>query len=505
MILNKYIFRLLLIIFSLLINPTLFAENKPTDKTVEPISGIGLNKNRFFRYNNNIQLSFNVSLQKGYDQYLEYIVRIADINKQEVNVILSLQQNSSSELLIISKDKLSKHNIGISKDEFLGNDIPFNFQIDLKNDQLAIGVKDTVVIESRLGLKPHTDYKVIIGAIDSYTKADPKGISSLRLTNLSSDPDLLDLDTNTDGGGSSALLWIIIIIVLDIIIFAYIIFRKRKRKKQRLKEEGLIENTDSEEEIVFHPEINDNDIAEIDKSAIFMFKQFEVLDKTGKDISSRFTPLLKELFLLLLLYSQKDNKGINTGVLKDILWFDKEQQSANNNRAVNIGKLKNILDTVGDYDIITTPYNIRLELKDNIYCDYVRLLSLLYNESLNKEQILELVTIAGRGSFLPECSYEWLDSFKAEISDKLIDNLIILADLPNIKEDNKLSVQIADTIFNQDNLNEKALSIKCIALVNMGKRSAANNCYNKFVKDYESIYQVQYPMSFAEISVIGKL
>jgi len=501
MIFKKQDFRLPLFFILLLANLYIFAENGTSQKDSVYISGISLNKNRFFRFNNDVTLTFDVSLQKGYDQYLEYLVRITDINKQEVNVILSIENNVPSEILIISKDKLSKRTIGISKKEFQDNAIPFRFLVDLKSDQLTIGVRDTVLVENRLGLRPHADYKIVLG-VDNKYKTVQNTSSSLKLSNLSSDPDLLE-QKDIAKGESSTLLWIIIIVILDILIFGYIILMKRKLKKQRNKE---LEETGSEEidDIMFHPEMELNEVMNINKGAIFLFKQFEVLDKDSTDISFRFTPLLKELFLLLLLYSQKDSKGINTGLLKDILWFDKEQQSANNNRAVNIGKLKSILDKVGGYQIISVSSNIRIEIKEDIYCDYTRVLSLLYNKSLNKEQILELVAIVRRGAFLPECSYEWLDSFKVEISDKLIDNLLNMAELANIKDDNKLLVQIADTIFNLDDLNEKALIIKCTALINMGKSSIANISYNRFVKDYENVYGIPYPLLFSDIMKTNK-
>jgi len=499
MIFDKYTLRLFLFIILLPIHLSIFPQEKVAQTSSEYLSGIGLNKNRFFRFNNNIRLSFDVSLQKGYDQYLEYLVRIADLNKQEINIILSIQNDVPSELLIITKDKLSRHIVGISKEELQKSTVPFNFFIDLKSDLIKIGIEDTFLIENRLGLKPHTDYKITLGAFDNKNKADQNLTSSLKLSHIYSDPDLLQ-EKETQKGENSTLLWIIIIIILDIFIFAYILIRKRKQKKLKKQERENNKEEDYEnEDIVFHPEIDVNGFSEIDKSAVFLFKQFEVLSKEGNDISSRFTPLLKELFLLLLLYSQKDAKGINTGLLKDILWFDKEQQSANNNRAVNIGKLKGILDTVGGYEVISNPHNIRIELKDDIYCDYIRIISLLYNESLNKGQIMELIAIVGRGAFLPECSYEWLDPFKAEVSDKLVDNLLNITELSIIKDDHRLLVQIADTIFNLDPLNEKALAIKCRALIHMGKRSLANSSYNRFVKDYEILYITPYNIPFAEI------
>ncbi len=327
----------------------LSADDKATQIEQETVSGIELNKNRFFRFNNSIKLSFDASLQKGYQQYLEYLVRITDINKQEINVILSLQNDTPSELLIISKDKLSKHAIGISKDEFLNNVIPFNFIIDLKSDQLTIGIKDTVLIENRLGgLKSHTDYKIVLGTVNNRYNTNQNTLSSIKLSNISSDPDLTG-EKEINESGNSTLLWVIIIVILDILIFAYIIIKKRKQKILKREQQAVIDGTDPEDDnIIFHPEIDINEIIKVDRSAVFLFKQFEVLDKERNDISFRFTPLLKELFLILLLFSQKDSKGISTGLLRDLLWFDKELQSANNNRAVNIGKLKGILDAVGD-------------------------------------------------------------------------------------------------------------------------------------------------------------
>jgi len=495
MIFEKNILRIFIFFILLPVTFCIYAQDNTAKPSPGNVSGIGLNKNRFFRYNNNIKIAFDVSLQKGYEQYLEYLLRITDMNKQEVNLILSIQNDTPSELLIISKDKLSRRNIGINKEDFQKDNIPFNFDIDLKSDQITIGIRDTILIENRLGLRPHTDYRIILGAFD---KANQNTASSLRLSNIASDPDLVEKKETEKGDSSSTLLWIIIIVVLDIFIFAYIIIRKRKQRKLR-KAQATVEERAGNGEIVFFPEMNLDGIIKADKSAIFLFRQFEVLDKDGKDISSRFTPLLKELFLLLLLYSQKDSKGMSTGLLKDILWFDKEQQSANNNRAVNIGKLKTILDTVGGFEIISNPYNIRIELKEDIYCDYIKVLALLHNESLNKDQIMELVAIVARGAFLPESNYEWLDPFKAEISDKLIDNLLNLTKLPNIADDDKLLVQIADTIFNLDSLNENALAIKCTALVHMGKRSIANITYSRFVKDYETLYGVPYSLRFSEI------
>ncbi len=465
-------------------------ESKSSDAT----SGIALNRNQFFRFNNAFQISFDLSLQKGYEQYLEYLVHVVDLNKRTIDVILSSQSQTESEIIIISENYLSKKLLKLGKSDFGQKPIHFDFDFDLQMDKLTLKVGDTVFVDNRLGLKPHNDYRIVLGS----GKEGINHTSALQITNVKTTPDLSE-ESKSKSSGNSTLYWVLLIIVLDVIVFGYFLWRRWKRKQQR-----LLVNPEEEYEgadLVYQLEKNtQQNVTEITQSAVYLFKEFQVFDQGGKDISKKFTPLLKELFLLLLLYTQKEAKGISTVLLKDLLWYDKGTQSASNNRAVNIGKLKNILDGVGEYEIITAPLNIQIELSKDIYCDYIEVFQLLREKTLNKEQIIQIVEKAGRGPFLPECNYEWLDNFKAEISEAIIDNLLGFTELVDVKKEAKLIIQISDTIFNFDNLNETALSLKCRALIFLGRHSLASATYTRFVKEYETLYQTPYKLTFSEIS-----
>jgi hypothetical protein len=61
---------------------------------------------------------------------------------------------------------------------------------------------------------------------------------------------------------------------------------------------------------------------------IQLFGDFKVLDRFGNDITTQFTPKLKQLFLLILLYSQRSKNGISTKELTDILWEGYSYQNA---------------------------------------------------------------------------------------------------------------------------------------------------------------------------------
>ena len=69
--------------------------------------------------------------------------------------------------------------------------------------------------------------------------------------------------------------------------------------------------------------VNDIDFelisSDVDYQIIF-FGGFQIIDNKQNDITNKFPPLLKELFLLIWLYSLKNNKGISPDKLIEIIW-----------------------------------------------------------------------------------------------------------------------------------------------------------------------------------------
>ena len=72
------------------------------------------------------------------------------------------------------------------------------------------------------------------------------------------------------------------------------------------------------------------------RASISLFGCFNVRDKEGNDITSNFTPRLKHLLILLILYTEKNPQGILASKATEILWPDKEETAARNNRNVNL-------------------------------------------------------------------------------------------------------------------------------------------------------------------------
>lgn len=235
-------------------------------------------------------------------------------------------------------------------------------------------------------------------------------------------------------------------------------------------------------------------------SSIFLFGNLQLFDDQGHDITKQFSPLVKELFLVILLYSIRW-EGISSEKLKELLWFDKTSDSARNNRSVNIAKLKGILDHMKFCQVSkeTGYWKIKIDY-EKIQVDYMLYLSLIRNKNpLNKEDILELANITKRGNFLSNVEYEWLDTFKSEISNEIVDTYLRFAATIKISEDAEFLIRLANYIFYFDPVNEEAMIIKCKALAYLGKHSLAKTTYENFAREYNRIYGEDFQKDMPEV------
>lgn len=236
------------------------------------------------------------------------------------------------------------------------------------------------------------------------------------------------------------------------------------------------------------------------KGHVFFFGPFEVQDKDGQDVTKFFTPLLKELFLLIAINTIRSGKGISSDKLYATLWRDKSSKEAQNNRSVNMVKLKAILDKLGTcafvkeadrWSLHYATADIRMDL-----ADFQRLLQA--PRPLQKQPVRELLSILRRGSFLPDANYSWLEDIQSEISNNALDILTEAA--LQFKTDPELLIEIADSIFLFDPVNEEALRLKCSSLVLLGRHSLSKTAFNKFTKEYLHMYGEEFPHPFTAYS-----
>ncbi len=235
------------------------------------------------------------------------------------------------------------------------------------------------------------------------------------------------------------------------------------------------------------------------ENSIILFGGFQVIDRSGKDITGLFTPLPKKLFLYILLHSLRNNKGVSSNTLYETFWFDKSVESARNNRAVNIVKLKSLLENLDSVSISkeTGYWKFDFDPKQ-VHIDFYEYLQIVnQTDNLSRENIVDLLAIIENNPFLNNTNADWLDTYKSEVSNDIIDTL--LRYIETSADDAEFLLHLTNCIFINDTVSEEALKVQCRLLIKQGKHSLAKKSYSKFISEYKQLYDEEYSLSFNQI------
>ena len=287
----------------------------------------------------------------------------------------------------------------------------------------------------------------------------------------------------------AGLMWIIASLLLLIISISLLLFLKLKGKKKQIKSQHKQEITP---EYSFADTEKNTYFSDIHNKSILFFGGFQVYNNEGKNITGDFTPTLKYILVLILLYTSKDNKGISSSKLQELLWFDKSEEAARNNRSVNMRKLRVLLQTVGNIDINSNNGYWTISIENNVFSDYQESLRLIEKIQSNRanmpDDVLRLLELLSYGPMLPNIQFEWVDSFKNDFANSVIDILLNFLNNPNNPYSNNhdLRIKIADVLLKIDPISEEAIAIKCNALFKIGKKGLAKATFDNFAKEYHS-------------------
>lgn len=327
-------------------------------------------------------------------------------------------------------------------------------------------------------------------------------LASISIYSLSYPP-LKKTDLYQPVKSRNKILGIILIFVLGFLLLTSVLFllfyKKRKIKKNVDIEHNIVSEISSDAE----SSSGITSIKSVRKQAISLFGGFQVIDKNGNNLTTEFKPLVENLFLLVLLSTIKNVKGISFLKLKEILWFDMTEESANNNRGVAMSKIRQIMKHVGDVQFLKQGVYWTVEFGNDIYCDYYEALILIRkikeSKELNINDIKRLLSIVSEGELLPNMQIDWADTFKSDFSNDFVDLILSLIAQKDARFSDALYLDMANTIFIHDPLNEDALRLKCSILVKMGKNGLAKNTYTAFVKEYAAWFATNYKYSFDQI------
>jgi hypothetical protein len=302
-------------------------------------------------------------------------------------------------------------------------------------------------------------------------------------------------------GAVSRSRWLYILIFLFAFSFfagIYYVFKRTNRKSRITSVRSqLIKLTTK-------PQIH----SELPSPSISLLGNFQITDSDKNDISNSFSSTTKQIFLLLLLSTTKNNRGIFSDKLRNLFWPDKDDESARNNRNVYINRLRSLLKNTGSIKILTEKGYWKIVLDDSVSCDYTRLISLISEiqekKEINESKLLEILDLAGRGKLLPFYEIEWLDDYKMEYSNLLIEFLLEISKLPELRDNLELLLKISEIILLQDSIDESGIHLKCRVLFQIGKKKLALQCYKRFAEEYLDLLGVKTSLTFDDIIRVQK-
>ncbi|MBE0673643.1 MAG: hypothetical protein IH591_03190 [Bacteroidales bacterium] len=375
--------------------------------------------------------------------------------------------------------QLIRGNLDQPEVEFVGNKIPYRFYDIRSNASLFY-------FSTQNRLFAYTSF-----VTDSST-------TQISIFSIGNPPSSVSLESLNTDAGKQNMLWILAITLL-ISLGVLSIYALKRRGDTKKSNDELSGKETADDDGKSYP-VSEKPLKK-QNYQIVLFGGFQVFNYNNEDITNKFSPLLKELFLLILLYTYKNNKGITSDQISESLWFGKSTSSARNNRAVNIAKLKTILNEIGAVELTKkTGYWKIIFDNDIVKSDYHEFVEITGSKAnLNKVNICRLLEITKKGGFLINSNYEWLDDFKSDISDTIVDTLVTFTEKCRMETDAEFIIHLTDCIFNFDKVNEEAMILKCKAECFLGKHSLAKMTYEKFVKEYQKLYDEEYKVPFAEL------
>lgn len=330
-------------------------------------------------------------------------------------------------------------------------------------------------------------------------------IYSLNYPPLNSD-DIYQKDLQTKSGiffSRRNIIYLLIVAVLFILGIS-IVFYIRKKSISRKKTQNLFPERESisEDELIQKKEKNVGEFQKVVSSINFL-RGFQVYDNSGNDITEDFTSVIKQLFLYIFLNTINEGKKITSEKINETFWLGMDKTSASNNRSVNVRKLRTLLEKVDGIEILNKNSYWYASVDERLGCDYLQVVSLMKKikeqNTFNKSQLQAVLDIALTGVLLPNISVDWLDDFKSDYSNSIIDIFTKAMEQSDIRDDLKLMLRISNLILLHDSIDESAIKNKCIVLYKLGQKGSSKLCYERFYAEYEKILNTKPDFTYKNI------
>ena len=319
--------------------------------------------------------------------------------------------------------------------------------------------------------------------------------SRLSVYSLLFPPVSLEKYTANNGGGNALHVWLVLVAAVVAVAGGSVWIVYKRHRNSGKGEDGKAVRQDKEQ----LPEASD---VKVEKMAVdtgtvnsmYLFGDFSVFDRNGRNISYMFSLRIKQIFCLILRYSDAD--GISSKQLSDLIWPDKPKDKVKNSRGVAINHLRKILKELDGIELVYEKGCFRFTLSSDFYCDYLRFMAIVAENRI-EECRQEFLYIVGRGKFVGFMDGPLFDGFKQDVECRLEVLVLQLMKEAFEAQDYAETVSLAEAEFNIDPVNETALSCCLKSLFILKHENAAIGTYQKFVAEYKKYTGEDYPHPFS--------
>lgn len=396
----------------------------------------------------------------------------------------------SSRGLVISPDSTSFYSICYP--EYVPNTYLKLHKYKLSNGEYTV-LGDSIPmvseeIKTNVNLYANKKTKELYCVIQQFTNED-SGI--IKVYSINYPPISLHMLKNDEYNtkiNTKSWVWILAAISAAFLFFLLSIIKRRKKVGQtRSYENKLHEGTTK--------------MRDPSKNAIYLFGHFTVFNHLGNEISYQFSPLMKELFLFILYKSSEDGEGVTSEQIYDTIWPDKQLKNAKNIKGVTINKIRNTLTDINGIELIYENKIYMIKTEAPLYYDYLSFTTLLKNLtfSIGEMNSKELYDIISRGPFLKSKEMDFLDFFKSEVSNKIINIAPHILNYYYRQKKFTACISFAKSLYHTDELYKSAFYFIIQANLALGRISEAKRHYTKYTIKYQEIQDQDYDLMFADV------
>lgn len=302
--------------------------------------------------------------------------------------------------------------------------------------------------------------------------------------------------------GNHNILLIVLFSVLGVsgVLLVYLRSKRKRNKKVSKAEPKVIPiqatpSSVSHKSSMIHPDVSDREInAKTAFNKIYLYGIFTMYGKSGRDITYLFSIKLKQIFLYILLNSDKE--GVSSTLLNNLFWPEKIDKKAKNLKGVTISNLRKALAEIEGVELVYERGFFKIIISEPCYCDYSYLNTLLVKRSQVNDDVLSILE---RGQLLECTKQELFDKYKQHTEDVVFSVLPQELSVLYKNGEYKKVLRICAILLKMDPLYEPALAYSIYSYNRLNEFEKIFKIYALFASEYRNSMGQAYPKSIESL------